>query len=382
MSLAVKHDDGAAVRVHVPVMAGEVRELLCAHGPRVVVDATVGTGGHALQILGSSQARLIGIDRDSGALEIARQRLASYGDRVLLCQGDFAAIASILAQCGVERADSILADLGMSSFALDDPERGFSFRADGPLDMRMDRTQKLRAYDLVNEETETDLADILHHLGEERAARRIARAIVDARRRRPIETTAELRAIVERVLGPRRGGGVHPATRTVQALRIAVNREMDGGHLGPFTGGPGSQGTDAPIGARGRVCPRQPQGDSRKRPGGRIQSPRAQRAAALHREGCAMNRRVRPTKPPSKLLPAILMIALAIVGFATLMVRLEITREGYRLSALNQEIVRLADQNRTLELRAAELSSHERLRSLAPNSHLAPPARGQVVLVP
>jgi 16S rRNA (cytosine1402-N4)-methyltransferase len=227
MSLAVKHDDGAAVRVHVPVMAGEVRELLCAHGPRVVVDATVGTGGHALQILGSSQARLIGIDRDSGALEIARQRLASYGDRVLLCQGDFAAIASILAQCGVERADSILADLGMSSFALDDPERGFSFRADGPLDMRMDRTQKLRAYDLVNEETETDLADILHHLGEERAARRIARAIVDARRRRPIETTAELRAIVERVLGPRRGGGVHPATRTFQALRIAVNREME-----------------------------------------------------------------------------------------------------------------------------------------------------------
>src|SRR5579885_2964309 len=93
--------------------------------------------------------------------------------------------------------------------------------------MRMDRSQKLRAYDLVNEETETDLADILHHLGEERAARRIARAIVDARRRRPIETTAELRAIVERVLGPRRGGGVHPATRTFQALRIAVNREME-----------------------------------------------------------------------------------------------------------------------------------------------------------
>jgi len=95
-----------------------------------------------------------------------------------------------------------------------------------------------------------------------------------------------------------------------------------------------------------------------------------------------MNRRVRPTKPPSKLVPAILMIAIAIVGFATLMVRLEITREGYRLSALNQEIVRLADQNRTLELRAAELSSHERLRSLAPNYHLAPPARGQVVMVP
>jgi 16S rRNA (cytosine1402-N4)-methyltransferase len=227
MSLAVKHNDGAAARMHVPVMVEEVREMLCAHGPRVVVDATVGTGGHAEAMLGATPARLLGIDRDAAALEAARERLSAFGDRAILRQGDFGEIARVVHDAGFNSADAILADLGMSSFALDDPERGFSFRFDAPLDMRMDRGQKLRAYDLVNEETESDLADILHHWGEERAARRIARAIVEARRRRPVETTAELRAIVERVLGPRRRGGVHPATRTFQALRIAVNREME-----------------------------------------------------------------------------------------------------------------------------------------------------------
>jgi len=146
---------------------------------------------------------------------------------VMLRHADFSDLAAVVQECGAEAVDAIVADLGMSSFALDDPARGFSFRFDGPLDMRMDRSQPLRAYDLVNEETEADLANLLHHWGEERAARRIARSVIDARRRRPIETTAELRAIVERVLGPRRAGGVHPATRTFQALRIAVNREVE-----------------------------------------------------------------------------------------------------------------------------------------------------------
>ncbi len=227
MSLAVKHDDGAPARRHVPVMVGEVRELLCAHGPRVVVDATLGTGGHAAELLAATEARLVGIDRDLSAIEVARERLAAFGDRVMLRHADFGDIATVLGECGIEAADGILADLGMSSFALDDPERGFSFRFEGPLDMRMDRSQGLRAYDLVNEEPEAELADILHHWGEEHAARRIARSIVEARRRRRIETTGELRAIVERVLGHRRGGGVHPATRTFQALRIAVNHEME-----------------------------------------------------------------------------------------------------------------------------------------------------------
>ena len=227
MNLAVKHDDGATARMHVPVMVGEVRDLLCAHGPRVVVDATVGTGGHAAALLAATDAHLIGIDRDVDALALARERLGSFGTRVRLRHADFGDLAAVLQECGAEAVDAIVADLGMSSFALDDPARGFSFRFDGPLDMRMDRSQSLRAYDLVNEETEADLANLLHRWGEERAARRIARSIVDARRRRPIETTAELRAIVERVLGPRRAGGVHPATRTFQALRIAVNREVE-----------------------------------------------------------------------------------------------------------------------------------------------------------
>src|SRR5262249_8828225 len=222
MSLEAINDD-ATVRLHVPVMSGEVRELLCAHGPRVVVDATLGTGGHAIELLEASDARLIGLDRDSSAIEIARGRLVEYGDRVTLRLGDFRSIASVLTECGIESVDAIIADLGMSSLALRDPERGFSFRLEGPLDMRMDRSQSLRAFDLVNEESETELANVLHNWGEERAARRIARSIVEARRRRPIETTSELRAIVERVLGSRRGGGVHPATRTFQAIRIAVN---------------------------------------------------------------------------------------------------------------------------------------------------------------
>ena len=232
MSLAVKHDDGATARMHVPVMVGEVRDLLCAHGPRVVVDATVGTGGHAAALLAATDAHLIGIDRDVDALALARERLGSFGTRVMLRHADFGDLAAVLRECGAETVDAMVADLGMSSFALDDPARGFSFRFDGPLDMRMDRSQPLRAYDLVNEETEADLANLLHHWGEERAARRIARSVIDARRRRPIETTAELRAIVERVLGPRRAGGVHPATRTFQALRIAVNREVES--LGAF----------------------------------------------------------------------------------------------------------------------------------------------------
>ena len=227
MNLAVKHDDDATARMHVPVMVGEVRDLLCAHGPRVVVDATVGTGGHAAALLAATDAHLIGIDRDVDALTLAGERLGSFGTRVTLRHADFADLAAVVHECGAEAVDAIVADLGMSSFALDDPARGFSFRFDGPLDMRMDRSQPLRAYDLVNEETEVDLANILHQWGEERAARRIARALVDARRRRPIETTAQLRAIVERVLGARRGGGIHPATRTFQALRIAVNREVE-----------------------------------------------------------------------------------------------------------------------------------------------------------
>jgi 16S rRNA (cytosine1402-N4)-methyltransferase len=227
MSLAAINEDDAADRWHVPVMVEEVCGLLSAHGPLAFVDVTVGTGGHADAMLRATSARMLGIDRDAGALAVARERLAEFGDRVILRQADFNEITAVTKESGFDGADAILADLGMSSYALDDPERGFSFRLDGPLDMRMDNRQTMRAYDLVNEESAEELARIIYTYGEERASRRIAKLIVDARRRHPIETTAELRAIVERALGARRRQGAHPATRTFQALRIAVNREME-----------------------------------------------------------------------------------------------------------------------------------------------------------
>ncbi|HJU28586.1 MAG TPA: 16S rRNA (cytosine(1402)-N(4))-methyltransferase RsmH [Candidatus Binataceae bacterium] len=217
---------GAASRQHVAVMADEVVALVRASRPMVVVDATVGTGGHAQRLLEETDAHLLGIDRDADALTVAASRLARFGSRVTLRQADFRELGAVLEQSGTPCVGAIVADLGMSSFALDDPARGFSFRTTGPLDMRMDQRQRLRASDLLNEESEAELARIIHDYGEERAARRIARAIVEARRRRPLETTDDLRGIVERVLGGRHGA-INPATRTFQAIRIAVNHEME-----------------------------------------------------------------------------------------------------------------------------------------------------------
>jgi 16S rRNA (cytosine1402-N4)-methyltransferase len=178
-------------------------------------------------MLRATKARMLGLDRDAAALAVARDRLVEFGDRVTLERADFGEIIDVMRRHHFEGADAILADLGMSSYALDDPQRGFSFRLDGPLDMRMDDRQPLQAKDIVNEESAEELARIIYTYGEERGSRRIARMIVEARRRGPIETTGELRAIVERALGAHRRGGAHPATRTFQALRIAVNREME-----------------------------------------------------------------------------------------------------------------------------------------------------------
>jgi 16S rRNA (cytosine1402-N4)-methyltransferase len=214
--------------LHEPVMVDEVCELALANRPAIVVDTTLGAGGHAEAILERSDCRrLVGLDRDTRALAAAAARLARFGDRAVLRHADFAALAAVLDELGIAEAGAILADLGMSSLMLDDPARGFSFQLDGPLDMRMDQTQGLSARDLVNEEPEAELARIIRDYGEERHARRIARTIVAARRARRIESTLQLRALVERALGPRRIGGVHPATRTFQALRIAVNRELE-----------------------------------------------------------------------------------------------------------------------------------------------------------
>jgi len=227
MRLAEEKGQSAASRQHVAVMLDEVVGLVRALNPVTIVDVTVGLGGHAAALLRATDAHLLGLDRDAAALAAAAATLAEFGPRVTLRQADFAGLDAVLEQCGIPCVSAIVADLGMSSFALNDADRGFSFRLDGPLDMRMDRSQQLRAYDIVNEETESELARIIFEYGEDRASRRIARAIVEARRRRPIETTGELSSLVEGVLGRNRRGGIHPATRTFQALRIAVNHELE-----------------------------------------------------------------------------------------------------------------------------------------------------------
>ncbi len=187
----------------------------------------MGTAGHAALLLKAapSGACILGLDRDAQALALGAMRLEEFGQRVILRHANFSELPRLMHEVGFGGIDAIIADLGMSSFALDDPSRGFSFMREGPLDMRMDSAAALRAYDLVNDENEADLARIIYEYGEERGSRRIARVIVEARRRHPIETTAELRALVERAIGHHRGG-VHPATRTFQALRIAVNDEL------------------------------------------------------------------------------------------------------------------------------------------------------------
>jgi 16S rRNA (cytosine1402-N4)-methyltransferase len=225
---AHQRDDQTIGTIHTSVMGAEVTALLCERRAMRIVDATLGTGGHALLLLEAAPASacLLGLDRDAHALALASVRLADFGSRVILRHANFSAIAQAISEAGFLHVDALIADLGMSSFALDDPSRGFSFMREGPLDMRMDSGTKLRAYDLVNEETENELARIIYEYGEERGSRRIARAIVEARRRHPVETTAELRGLIERVIGHRRAGGVHPATRTFQALRIAVNDEL------------------------------------------------------------------------------------------------------------------------------------------------------------
>ena len=217
---------GAASCQHVAVMVEEVVALVRAVKPLAILDATVGTGGHAERLLDATDAHLLGIDRDAAALGVAAARLERFGARVSLRQGDFKNLDAILDQAGIPSVGAIVADLGMSSFALDDPARGFSFRFDGPLDMRMDGRQPVRAYDLVNEESEEELARLIHTYGEDRAARRIARAIVEGRRPHPLESTRELCAVIEGAIGRRRRGRINPATRTFQALRIAVNDEM------------------------------------------------------------------------------------------------------------------------------------------------------------
>ncbi len=208
---------------HEPVLVAEVLHFLDPAPGKLFVDATVGTGGHAQALL-SRGARVIGIDQDPLALERARARLTPFSDRVQLLHGNFRDLPDLLLPLSPPRVDGILFDLGASSFQLDSPERGFSFMADGPLDMRMDPSGPTTAADLVNHLPEADLTRILWEYGEERHARRIARVIVQAR---PLRTTTELAHLVARAVGDKsRRYRIHPATRTFQALRIAVNDEL------------------------------------------------------------------------------------------------------------------------------------------------------------
>jgi len=212
--------------VHVPVLLAETLAQLEPRPGATYVDATVGGGGHAEAILERivPGGRLIGLDRDADALTVARERLARFGTAVVLVHANFLRLREVLAEQGIEAVDGIVMDLGISSLQLD-PERGFSFKERGPLDMRMDRSQPQTAADLVNRLPEDGVRDILREYGQERWAGRIARAIVRAR---PLHTTTDLAAVVERAVPrrhwPRR---IHPATRTFQAVRIAVNRELD-----------------------------------------------------------------------------------------------------------------------------------------------------------
>jgi 16S rRNA (cytosine1402-N4)-methyltransferase len=227
---------------HTPVLVAETLELLAPARGGLFVDGTVGLGGHAEALLAAHPAtRLLGIDRDPDALARAAARLAPFGARVRLVEGDFHRLAELLAREGIDRIAGFLADLGVSSLQLDTPERGFSFRFDAPLDMRMGRHGPTAA-DLLNGSSEAELENILREYGEERQARRIARAIVAARAEAPLATTGQLKALIERVKGRAPGkarrlsrrapsdreGRVDPATRVFQALRIAVNRELAG----------------------------------------------------------------------------------------------------------------------------------------------------------
>jgi 16S rRNA (cytosine1402-N4)-methyltransferase len=215
---------GPAQASHVPVMLPEVLATLAPHDGGIYLDGTFGGGGYARAILEQARCTVWAIDRDPEAIERGASLVARYPGRLHLLQGQFGDMVALLDQAGVSKLDGVVLDLGVSSFQLDDPNRGFSFRQDGPLDMRMGK-HGMSAADLVNTLPERALADVLYQLGEERASRRIAHAIVAARQQAPIETTGRLAGIIRSVLPPDRSGN-HPATRSFQALRIKVNDEL------------------------------------------------------------------------------------------------------------------------------------------------------------
>jgi len=217
----------AAGAHHIPVLLEAVLEALAPRDGGRYVDGTFGVGGYTRAVLAAADCMVYAIDRDPAAVARAQELAGTLGSgRLIAIEGRFGALDRLVAEAGGERVDGVALDLGVSSPQIDDPDRGFSFRFDGPLDMRMERDGPSAA-DVVNGASERELADIVFHLGEERYARRVARALVTARAQAPIRRTGELAEIIRRVVPSSRSGGIDPATRTFQALRIHVNRELD-----------------------------------------------------------------------------------------------------------------------------------------------------------
>lgn len=219
-------------KLHIPVMLHEVIDYLGLVPGATIVDATIGTGGHSLEILKkiTPGGKLIGLDRDENSLAVCRQRLAEFNGSFELVHSSFADLDQVLEKLGIEKIDGIVFDLGISTYQLKDIERGFSFQQEGPLDMRMDQSSYISAYDLVNNLNESEISNILWSFGQERWHNRIARLLVSQRRIAPIATTSQLADLVMRAIPYRYRKGyyrIHPATRTFQAVRIAVNRELE-----------------------------------------------------------------------------------------------------------------------------------------------------------
>jgi len=214
---------------HKPVLAEKVVHYLNARDKHWIVDGTLGDGGHSELILENSgpQCRILGIDRDAQALARARERLAPFGDRINFIHNNFSEIKTILMQRKIDKIDGFLIDLGVSSLQVETPERGFSFMRNGPLDMRMNRDDKTLAGELLTTLSDAELLKVLKDYGEERHAKRIVRAIRKAQGERPIQTTSCLSKIVSTAIPNPRPSNIHPATRTFQALRIAVNHELE-----------------------------------------------------------------------------------------------------------------------------------------------------------
>ena len=224
--------------LHQPVLCEAVLKFLSPLADKTIVDGTLGLGGHAHMLLSAdASVRVIGIDRDADALALASSRLACFGDRLQTVHGNYRELDQHLDGLGVDRIDGLLLDLGVSSLHLDTSERGFSFRRDGPLDMRMDRDELLKASDWIRTATESELSEIIFRFGEERYGRRIARAIVAARDASPIDRTLQLADIIRRAVPAQYDHRrLHPATRTFQAIRMFLNDELGGLEAGLAAG--------------------------------------------------------------------------------------------------------------------------------------------------